>query len=108
MKKKAAAIIVGLFLIITGGYLLVTRDRVQVKVQCIEVAYSSDKYGKIIRNHYMKYPDGSIKLESHGYYQEGSYYSRTIPVDKNREDLGIGLMMLGILGSIVITPLVGK
>lgn len=108
MKKKATVVIIGLLLVITGGYLLVTTDYVKVNVQCVEIAYSSDKYGKITRNHYMKYPDGHIKVESNGYYQEGSYYSRTIPANEDREDWGCGLILMGIIGSIFITPWVGN
>ena len=108
MKKKAAIVIIGLLLVITGGYLVETTDYVKIKVQCVEIAYSSDKYGKITRNHYMKYPDGQIKVESNGYYQEGSYYSRKMPTNRDREGLGIGLMLMGIISIAVITPWVGN
>lgn len=72
--KKIIYLLISISLFIFAIYEFANIEKVTVKVECVDVAYASDKFGHIYRHHYFKYPNGRIKEKSGGYYDKGKSY----------------------------------
>lgn len=77
--KKIIFIATCLLVFGLGVYKLTGVKKIPVKVQCIEVTHSSDKYGRITRYGYLRFPDGSVQRSSSGeYYEVGKWYRQAV------------------------------
>lgn len=98
--KKILVICLSVISILVGMYLRSNVETVPVKVQCIEVAHAASRCGNLYRYHYLKYPNGHVKTEQGGYYQQGRYYTINETLNPNTQEAAAFFILAGLLAFI--------